>query len=76
MRSLNEMWRDWRRGYSEADLTSVLEKVQIKEAQPGAFIPVSRREMRAHYAYLTKIFPLHPVKAAALVTDHNDRRAG
>lgn len=75
MQKLTDWWWDWCRGYSDADLMSVLEKVGIKDAQPGAFIPVTRREMRAHLAYLREIYPLHPAKAARLVQEHNDRRS-
>ena len=43
---LTERIRDWWRGYSEADVDSLLAKLQ-GERRPYAIIPITAREMRA-----------------------------
>lgn len=44
--------RDWWRGWSDEDLASVLTKVEVHGLNPGAFIPVTVRELRAHQVYV------------------------
>lgn len=43
--------RDWWRGWSDADLVSILNKLNQKDFQPGAGIPVTLAELKAHRAY-------------------------
>lgn len=39
-------WRDWRRGYSDADVESALAKIRA-ERRPGAVIEMTDGEMKA-----------------------------
>lgn len=56
--------RDWWRGWSDEDLTSVLRKVEIHEdCRPGEIIPVSMCELRAHVAYSREQHPMLYIKA-------------
>lgn len=47
---MKRWWRDWKRGWSDDDLESVLRKMRGPH-NPNALIRVSRAEMRAHLAY-------------------------
>lgn len=38
--------RDWRRGYSQADLDSYRAKM-VEPSWPGKIVPVTKRELRA-----------------------------
>lgn len=58
--------RDWWRGWSDEDLASVLTKVKLHELNPGAIIPVTDRELRAHVAYVRDRYPLRYVDAGDL----------
>lgn len=53
-------WHDWWRGWSDADLVSVLNKV-AQDMAPGSMIPVTERELRAHVAYIRDQYPLRCV---------------
>ncbi len=58
--------RDWWRGWSDEDLASVLTKVEVHGMNPGAVIPVTGRELRAHQAYTRDQYPLRYVDAGDL----------
>ena len=51
--NLKQIIRNWWQGWSDTDLTSILEKV--KNAQPGAIIPMTDAERRAHIAEIQRI---------------------
>lgn len=59
--------RNWWRGWSDEDLASVLTKVEVHNVNPGALIPVTLRELRAHQAYVNEKYTLHHVDAADLL---------
>jgi hypothetical protein len=58
--------RDWWRGWSDEDLASVLTKINVHDINPGAIIPVTERELRAHQAYVNERYPLRYVDAGEL----------
>ena len=58
--------RDWWRGWSDEDLASVLTKVAVHEINPGAIIPVTLREFKAHRAYGRGEYSLRYVDAGEL----------
>lgn len=64
-------FRDWWRGWSDEDLASVLLKVQVHGLNPGAIIPVTERELKAHKAYVQENYPLRYIDAADLVRNEN-----
>jgi hypothetical protein len=43
--------RDWWRGWSDADLENVLQKLMQGSVKPGGIIYVTHSELRAHVAY-------------------------
>jgi hypothetical protein len=58
--------RDLFRGWSDEDLASVLTKIEVHRLSPGAIIPVTDRELRAHQAYTRYQYPLRYVDAGDL----------
>lgn len=58
IRWMRERYCDWRRGYSAEDFASVMNKVALHEANPGAIIYVTKRELRAHAAYTKALHPM------------------
>lgn len=62
-----EWLQDWWRGWSDEDLASVLTKIEVQGLNPGAIIPVTLRELRAHVAYTRDKYPLRYVEAGELV---------
>lgn len=47
--TFRERWRDWRRGYTDADAENVIRKI-AQEKRPGGIVLVSDSELRAHVA--------------------------
>jgi hypothetical protein len=58
--------RDWWRGWSDEHLASVLTKIEVHGLNPGAIIPVTQRELRAHQAYVKGLCELRYVDAGEL----------
>jgi hypothetical protein len=63
---MRQMLRDWWRGWSDEDLANVLAKVELHGLNPGAIIPVTMRELRAHRAYTNEQYPLRYIDAGDL----------
>lgn len=59
--------RDWWRGWSDEDLANVLTKIEVHGLNPGAFIPVTMRELKAHQAYVNEAYPLRYIDVANIV---------
>lgn len=59
-------YRDWWRGWSDEDLANVLTKIKVHEINPGAIIPVTLRELRAHRSYVEGRYSLQDVDAGDL----------
>jgi hypothetical protein len=60
--------RNWWRGWSDEDLANVLTKIELHKVNPGAIIPVTMRELKAHQAYVHHKYPLFHIDARDLPT--------
>lgn len=57
---LKTWFRDWRRGYTDADAFSMLNKISEDHAGPGQTIPLTAKEMKALTDYSDKKIHFNP----------------